>query len=200
MKYNWIYPSLVVVLIAAVILVWETPPKLLIPFGEPALTDRLFPYAMIDEAHSRHFDPDGRLSYEFVADTLRHFRLDLTQVSEGDFTSLEEPHLTLHTGELPWYAMADSGKLSEGGTLLTLWPNVRIWQQEGAGQVTELTTTRLDIRPRDKTISTEAEVLITAPEGRLEAQGIRVDLTNKRIYLLNRVRGYHEPISDQAAR
>lgn len=199
MKHNWFYLSLVVALIAAVVVVWETPPKMLIPFGESADKDQLFPYAVIEEARSTHFDPDGELSYEFVAATLRHFRLDLARVSDGDFTSLERPHLTLHNRESPWYATADSGELSERGTLLTLWPNVRIWQEGGPDLVTELTTSRLEIRPRDKTISTEAEVVITSPQGRLEAQGIRVDLANKRIQLLNRVRGYHEPVSDQTA-
>jgi lipopolysaccharide export system protein LptC len=196
MKHNWLYLTLVIALIAVVVAVWEAPPKLLIPFGEQAARDRLFPYAVIDQAHSRHFDPDGHLSYEFVANTLRHFRLDLTRVSEGDFTSLEAPQLTLHTEDVPWYATADSGELSEHGTLLTLWPNVRIWQKDEAEQVTELTTSRLEIRPRDKTISTDAEVLISSAQGRLEAQGLKVDLVNKRIHLLNRVRGQHEPILD----
>src|SRR5687768_16947342 len=138
MKHNWFYLSLVVALIAAVVVVWETPPKLLIPFGEPVGKDQLFPYAVIEEAQSKHFDPDGGLSYEFVAATLRHFRLDLAQVSNGDFTSLEDPHFTLHTRESPWYATADEGELSERGTLLTLWPNVRIWQEGAADVVTEL--------------------------------------------------------------
>jgi lipopolysaccharide export system protein LptC len=199
MKYNWLYLSLVVALIALVLAVWETPPKLLIPFSEPTQRDKLFPYAVIEEAQSSHFDPDGHLSYEFVAATLRHFRLDLAQVSDGDFTGLETPRLTLHTRETPWYATADLGELSEGGTLLTLWPNVRIWQEEAAGQITELTTTRLEIRPRDKFISSDEEVVITSPQGRIEAQGIKVDLANKRIHLLNQVRGYHEPVSDKTA-
>jgi len=199
MKHNWFYLSLVVALIAAVVVVWETPPKLLLPFGEALEKDKLFPYAVIEDARSKHFDPDGGLSYEFDAATLRHFRLDLTRVSDGDFTSLQTPQLTLHTRETPWYATADSGELSERGTLLTLWPNVRIWQETGPDLVTELTTSRLEIRPRDKTISTDAEVIISSPQGRIEAQGIKVDLANKRIHLLNRVRGYHEPVSDQTA-
>lgn len=197
MKHNWLYISLIVALTVVIILVWETPTKLLIPFGQEAERDKLFPYAVMDNPHSKHFDPDGHLSYEFVAATLRHFRLDLSQVSPGDFTSLETPQLTLHTDTTPWYATADQGELSERGTTLTLWPNVRIWQGENPDEITELTTTRLEIRPREKIVRTDAEVLITSPEGRVEAQGMTVDLAKKRIQLLSRVRGYHEPIADQ---
>ncbi len=199
MKHNWLYISLVVALIVAVITVWETPPKLLIPFGDEASRDQLFPYAVIEEARSQHFDPEGRLSYEFVATTLRHFRLDLARVSEGDFTSLEAPQLTFHAGDSPWFATADQGELSERGTLLKLWPNVRIWQADDPAGVTELTTSNLEIRPREKVISTKADVVITTAQGKIEAKGMTVDLTNKRIQLLNRVRGYHEPIADETA-
>lgn len=195
MKHNWIYISLVATLVISVVVLWETPPRILIPFGAEGEGAR-FPYAVIENAHSKHFDPDGNLSYEFVASTLRHFRLDLSRVSEGDYTSLESPKLTLYTDGQPWYVTADHGELGERGTLLTLWPNVRIWQEENAGQITELMTTRLEIRPGEKVVSTDAEVKISSPQGRLDALGMRVDLENKRIELLNRVRGYHEPIAD----
>lgn len=192
-KHNWVYISLAAALAAAAILLWDTPPQMLIPFGEKK-DPAQFPYAVIEDARSRHFDSEGKLSYEFVANTLRHFRLDLRQVSEGDFTSLESPRLTLYTGDAPWFVTADNGELSERGTLLTLWPNVRIWQEESPQEVTELTTSRLEIRPQQKVISTEADVSISSPMGKVEAQGMTVDLKNKRIQLLNRVRGYHEPI------
>lgn len=195
MKHNWIYISLAAALVVAVILLWDAPPQMLIPFGDKQ-DPAQFPYAVIEDARSRHFDSEGKLSYEFVTNTLRHFRLDLSRVSEGDFTSLESPRLTLYTDETPWYVTADHGKLTERGTRLTLWPNVRIWQEESANNVTELTTSRLEIRPQLKEVSTTAEVTITSTTGKIEAQGMTVDLKNQRIQLLNRVRGYHEPIHD----
>lgn len=197
MKHNWVYISLAAALVVAAILLWDAPPQMLIPFGDKQ-DPAQFPYAVIEDARSRHFDSEGKLSYEFVAKTLRHFRLDLSKVSEGDFTSLDAPQLTLYTGDAPWYVTADNGELSERGTLLTLWPNVRIWQEENPDEVTELTTTRLEIRPQQKVISTAEEVSITSPLGKVEAKGMTVDLDNKRIQLLNRVRGYHEPIKEDS--
>jgi Uncharacterized protein conserved in bacteria len=194
-KHNWAYISLTAALVVAVILLSDTPPKLLIPFGDKPDIAR-FPYAVIEDARSRHFDSEGKLSYEFVASTLSHFRLDLSRVSEGDFTSLDSPQLTLYTDGKPWFVTADKGELTERGTLLTLWPNVRIWQEENPNEVTELTTSRLEIRPKDKMIATDAEVSITSPMGKVEARGMTVDLENKRIQLRNRVRGHHEPINE----
>lgn len=194
-RHNWVYISLAAALVVAAILLWDAPPQMLIPFGDKQ-DPAEFPYAVIEDARSRHFDSEGKLSYEFVANTLRHFRLDLSKVSEGDFTSLEAPQLTLYTDDAPWYVTADNGELSERGTLLTLWPNVRIWQEDNPSEVTELTTTRLEIRPQQKMISTAEEVSITSPMGKVEARGMTVDLDNQRIQLLNRVRGYHEPINE----
>ncbi len=200
MKHNWIYISLVAALVIAVVMLWEEQPRILNPFGAEGPETR-FPYAVIEDAHSKHFDSEGKLSYEFIATTLRHFRLDLRRVSENDYTNLESPKLTLHTDDGdPWYVTAEQGELSERGTLLKLWPNVRIWQEDSSGQqLTELTTTHLEIRPREKIISTDAEVSISSPQGRLDAKGMIVDLENKRIELLNRVRGYHEPIANTPA-
>lgn len=193
MKNNWLVISVVAALTVATLFFWETPPKLLLP--DP-LSDEAqrFPYAVLDNAHSRHFDEAGELSYEFFAITLRHFRRDLSELSDEDYATLEAPVLTLYTEELPWYISAETGTLTDAGGLLTLNDNVRIWQEGEAQQTTELNTSVLHIYPSEKIVRTDEEVLITSPQGKLEARGMVVDLATKNIKLLERVRGIHEPI------
>lgn len=193
MKNNWLVISVIIALTVATLFFWESPPKLLLP--DPAVEEReRYPYAILDDVQSRHFDDEGDLSYEFVAAKLKYFRRDFSAFSDDDFTILETPVLTLYTDDLPWYVSAESGKLTQAGELLTLKDNVRIWQQGENEQITELNTTVLEIQPIKKIIRTEEEVRITSPQGQIEARGMVVDLETQHIQLLERVRGFHEPI------
>lgn len=193
MKNNWLVISVIIGLTVATLFFWESPPKLLLPGPELGDPQR-FPYAVISDAHSRHFDDDGKLSYEFVAATLRHFRRDFSALSQDDYTTLDEPVLTLYTDDLPWYITAERGKLTDAGGLLTLTNNVRIWQQNENEQITELNTSVLEIEPMNKLVRTQEEVRIRSPQGQIEAKGMIVNLDTQHIQLLERVRGFHEPI------
>jgi LPS export ABC transporter protein LptC len=193
LRNNSVYALLVIALILGVILLWETPNKLLTPFDELAPQNQ-FPYAVVEQAHTQHFDEQGKLSYEFDAKSLKHFRINLKHISAEDYTQLDAPEFTLQAEAAPWYATANNGTLTQKGELLTLWPNVRIWQTNKEGEIIELNTERLEIQPREKIIRTDALVQIISPQGRIQAKGIQVDLTEQRIQLLNQVEGYHEPI------
>lgn len=193
MKNNWFYIALIVALLSLAVMLWDSSPERLI-FPDEPLPPALTPYAIIDGAHSRHFDTEGELSYEFVAQTLRHFRIDLSRISPDDYTTMSQPRLTLYTDELPWFVTAERGRIAEQGGTLTLWQSVRIWQEQEDGQMTELTTDRLIIQPEEKLVHTESEVTIRSIQGLINAQGMTVDLNTKTIQLLNNVRGFHEPI------
>ncbi len=194
MKNNWFYIAVIIALVAATVVLWETPPQELIPLLDNEAEPELIPYAVIENAHSRHYDQEGALSYEFLAGVLNHYRLDMSTISEGDFTSMEAPQLTLFAEGNTWYITADKGKVTEFGAVLTLWENVRIWQPDLDNDNVELTTQKLEIRPRDKTVRTDQPVRISSGQGTLEAVGMTVNLNSETIHLLQRVRGYHEPI------
>lgn len=194
MKNNWLYIALAVALVVATVFIWDSPPTLLLPDAEPPNEADLIPYAVIDEAHSKHFNVDGSLSYEFSATTLKHFRLDLGQISEGDFTTLEQPLLTLYTDEDAWFVSARLARVTEQGSLLKLWQDVRIWQEKGTGEKLELTTDEILIYPIEKQVKTDSQVSIQSSMGSLKATGMVVDLDRKNIQLLNNVHGYHDPI------
>lgn len=194
MKYNWVYIGLVVALSVFALQFWDSTPKLLLqPDDEEALYKH-FPYAMIDDAHSKHFDKQGALSYELAAQKLRHFRQRLDMISKNDFTSMDTLEVTLHTNDSKWFITADKGTLMDSGDTLTLESNIRIWRPLENGQSTELTTSRLLIRPKSKVISTQQPVTIVAPQGEINAIGMTVDLETENIRLLHQVRGHHEPI------
>jgi lipopolysaccharide export system protein LptC len=193
MKNNWLVISVIVVLTLATLYFWDSPPKMLLP-GPLFDESKRFPYAIINDAHSQHFDDNGQLSYEFVAITLKHFRRDFGVFRKDDYTELEAPALTLFTEDQPWYITAEMGKLTEKGELLVLTDKVRIWQQNQPEGVTELTTNTLEIQLTKKQVKTADDVQIRLPQGQFEARGMIIDLATKNIQLLERVRGIHEPI------
>ncbi len=194
MKTNWLNISIALVLAVVALMLWESPPKMLLPDDTLPDESQLFPYAVIDHAQSRHFDNNGKLSYEFSTNTLKHFRLDLSRISPDDFTTLEEPVLTLYAEGNSWFVSAKQGRITEQGNLFKLIDAVRVWQEKDGIAVLELTTHELWIYVNDKLVKTDGRVKINTPQGSLEATGMEVNLASKNIKLLHRVRGHHEPI------
>ncbi len=194
MKNNWITIGLIIGLTGFALYFWESAPKLLQPDPEAVQYAERFPYAMIEQAHSRHYNEQGLLSHEFVADKLRHFRRNLKQPSPGDYTVMDTLKVTLHTEQSPWFVTAEEGTLSKEGTVLTLKSNVKVWQLRSDGAITELTTSKLTLLPNNKVVTTEQPVTIRAPQGQLKAIGMTVDLNTQFIQLKSNVHGYHEPI------
>lgn len=195
MKNNWFYISLICGLCLAVLYFWESPSQILKSWKISSTTDTHTPYSIISKAKTQHFDKGGKLSYEFFTETLKHFRLDLSKISEDDYTALESPKLTLYTNDGPWYVTALEGKATDNGNILTLWKNVKIWQNaEQNDQQIELLTDELVIEPVRKRIHTGSQVIIRSVQGQLEARGMEVNLLTRKIKLLNQVKGRHEPI------
>lgn len=194
MKNNWLYIALIVGLASALLYFWDQPPKLLLPDEEAFDEAKLIPYAVIDQAHSRHFNEQGALSYEFSTRTLKHFRLDLSEISSGDFTTLDQPVLRLYAGEEVWFVSAGQGRVTEQGQVLKLAQSVRVWQEKTDDNILELNTTELLIYPNKKMIQTDQLVTIRSVRGAIEGRGMVVDLAEKKIQLKSKVRGTHEPI------
>ena len=192
---NWFYIAVIILLTAAVVVVWETPPDMLLPGdrGKPEHQAQLF--SIITQAKARHFNEQGQLSYSFVAEQLRHYRYDVTRVSEEDYTIIAQPEVTFYTEMPPWHMRATEGKLTDGGLTLTLSDDVHIWQGDEAdpsARTSELNTEYLTVRPREKTAQTDAAVTILTPTGTISATGMIADLRNHHITFLSNVKGSYD--------
>ena len=194
---NWLYLALVCTLVFAAAMILDKQPNdaRLPQEGDGSAFER-FPYAVLHDARTKHFDDDGTLSYEFDAVTLKHFRAHSKKSSEQDYILITAPQLTLYGEPQPWLVTAKHGRVSDHGTHLELWDSVRVWQDKAGSnnERTELTTQRIDIFPNEKRIRTEEQVQITSPSGHISSKGLEVDIKKQRIILLANVRGVHEPI------
>lgn len=193
---NWVYISLICVITMTVVLLWDSRPELLNPLAKVDSPFERFPYAVLHDARTSHFDENGQLSYEFDAVTLKHFRADTQNTSDEDYMLITAPKLTLYGEPEPWFVTAKQGKVMAHGERLILWDDVEVWQTEkdAATITTKLSTESIDIFPHQKRISTDAHVHIESPNGTIDADGLEVDMITQRIKLLANVRGQHEPI------
>lgn len=190
---NWFYIAIIILLTGAVVVVWETPPEMLLPGDEPAKTEAQL-FSVVSQAYARHFDEVGDLSYTFNAEELRHYRYDVTQISDADYTIISEPEVTFYSDDPPWHMSATTGRLTERGLTLVLSDEVRIWQPatDTAKYAAELHTEQLTVRPMEKTARTDAAVTIDTPIGSISAVGMVADLRNQRIQFLSQVQGTYD--------
>lgn len=193
---NWVYISLICVITMTVVLLWDSRPELLNPLAKVESPFERFPYAVLHDARTSHFDETGKLSYEFDAVTLKHFRADTQSTSDEDYMLITAPKLTLYGEPNPWFVTAKQGKIMAHGEKLTLWDDVEVWQTDNNDTTitTKLSTESIDIFPHQKRISTDAHVHIESANGTINADGLEVDMISQRIKLLANVRGQHEPI------
>lgn len=193
---NWFYIGIIILLTAGVVVVWETPPELLLPGDRAEIEHEAQLFSIITQAKARHFDDQGQLGYTFTAEQLRHYRYDVAQVSEADYTLITQPRITFYTEDPPWHMAAVAGRLTESGLTLTLSEDVHIWREDSDldERVSELVTEELTVRPMEKTAHTEAAITIDTPTGTISAMGMTADLRNHKIQFLSEVQGSYDPM------
>lgn len=197
MKNNWLYIGVILVLVAATVMLWETPPQDLLPLGTDEEKPVAFAYATLEDAHTQRFDENGELSYEFNAKTIYHYRLSVDDSAPGDYTELVEPQLTLLSKGKKWLVSAERGILEQQGEILTLHRNVRILRPDPNEEDIELSTDQLEVYPQQKTAKTDHKVLIQSPNGAIEGVGMNIDLSTQNIQLLSQVTGHYETANPQ---
>lgn len=194
---NWFYIAVIFVLTAAVVVVWETPPEMLLPGDRKKDEDKAQLFSVVQQAHARHFNEVGGLSYSFTADKLEHYRHNTNRVSDNDYTLIEQPRVTFYTDVPPWHMRASSGQLTASGLTLTLEDRVHIWQMSATNpedHASELMTETLTVRPMEKTAHTDAAVTIDTPLGTISATGMIADMRNQHIQFLSNVKGSYDPM------
>lgn len=194
MLKNWLAPLAIIVLTILFLLFWDTPPQsFLKPEIEPQAQIK-FPSNILHNSVNRRYDTDGQLNSVFEAEESRYFQVNPKRRTHKDYAELKLPKLTLHSSEKPpWRITADEGKAEKNGDLIKLWGNVHIWQQDEFGQISELTTPYLVVKPEQQYAETDKPVMIVSAGSTTNAVGMKAFLQQDKIQLLSQVRGIHEP-------
>lgn len=151
-------------------------------------------YALLRTTKSKHYNHEGKLAYSYNAASMEYFRADMSQTGAQDYSMVKSPQLTFFGEGPPWFINAKEGKITDQGDTLTVWGEVRVWQESALGKQTVLTTNSLTIKPRAQEISTPDAVAITSPTGSMAAEGLTVNLDTQILKLHSKVKGIHDSV------
>ncbi len=193
MLKNWLAPAVLIILTLVFLMIWDTPPQNFLKPKKETSEKVTYPTNILHNAVSRKYDEQGKLSSVFEAEESRHFQVNPKRATQKDYTELKQPQLTLHSDSaLPWKITADSGKAKNNGTVIHLWGNVHIWQKDAQGEISELKTPYLIVKPEQQYAETSKPVMIDSLGNKTEAVGMKAFLKQDKILLLSNVRGIHE--------
>lgn len=131
----------------------------------------------------REYDNQGQLAQLIASPSVRH-------LSNGDQLLLDAPTATLFIDGKPgWTLKAGSGRMNEGGE--NLWLENEVQATKLADSST-LRTHSLRVEPQRKYAETDDAVMISAPQGTTESQGMRAFLDRDTVQLKSRVKGRYE--------
>jgi len=114
----------------------------------------------------------------------------LAHYSEEDLTELTRPYLTAYRDEQqdPLYVTSKRGKSIEGNTIIELFDEVKLWQNDSEGIVDlEVLTSYATILIEDEIAETDRPAILTRRNMITETEGMRAYLKENRLELLNDV-------------
>lgn len=180
-------------LIAAFLILWESPPESLLRATRTAAQATRYPEAIVTNSTTLKFNNSGQLDYRFTAVESRHFQVNPNRASAKDFTLTKAPSVQLYSDNgIPWIITAKHGRISQNSAIVDLLGNVKAVQETSPQQSTTFTTATLRIQPAIQFAQTDKAVIIRTPGNRTEAVGMKASLKQNTIQLLSNVRGIHE--------
>lgn len=191
---NWMALTIIIALTLLFLLFWESAPqRFLDPEPETKPTNQ-YPTNMLENSTAKRYAEDGTLTSIFIAKETRHYQANPKRKSKRDYTDFSSPELTLLSpDDAPWKITAKTGKANHNGDKIQLWGDVHIRQKSEAGQMSELTTPYLVVRPEQQYAETNKPVIINSAGSETRAVGMKAYLQQDIIQLLSNVRGIHEP-------
>lgn len=191
---NWLAPLAIIALTILLLMFWDTPPQNFLN-PEPEIQAKAkYPANILQNTVNREYDEQGQLKSVFEAKESRYFQVNRKRRTHKDYAELTEPTLTLHSADAPpWRITADEGRAEKNGDIIHLWGKVHIWQKDKLGQISELTTPYLTVKPKRQYAETDKPVMIVSAGSTTKAVGMKAFLQRDKIQLLSKVRGIHEP-------
>lgn len=142
----------------------------------------------MEGAHNVEFDPQGQIAFVLTSEEIRHNPLD-------DSAQLRAPHVELfENGSREWTVNAQLGTITPDGSKIDLTQRVVVNSED---QTTVLKTPQLLIFPNEKLARTDKPVTLQNPYGFTRSIGLVADMENKRVELLQQVRGQYQGVNIQ---
>lgn len=152
---------------------------------KPSTADDLGkPDSFMEEVVATFIDKEGKPSLKMIATKMTHY-------NQNDATTISNPILTLYRkSPKPWHLTADHARALQGISQIRLWSNVIINHPgDTQNEKTTLLTPSLSVFPDKQVATTVAPVVITQPNTKIHAIGMKADLDSGAIHLLSQAVG-----------
>jgi|GEM_PF-771566 Uncharacterized protein conserved in bacteria len=161
-----------------------------VPEAERSPLEAEFDY-YIDGMRRFSFEADGRTKHRLEATRVEHYPVD-------DHAELEQPSLLWYqTDEAPWMLRANAGTLhgtgSEAEDWLELRDDVVLTRPLQDGSTLTARSSRVDAMLATREFSTDQAVTLDTADMHMDSIGMRGNLLDNYVELLDDVRGRHEP-------
>ncbi len=131
---------------------------------------------------------DGTPKYRLEAKHMNHYSLE-------DKSELEAPYITLfQSNAAPWYIEAEQGLVYNKLDKVFLLGKVHMQHRDKKGELVEIFTSNMELRPSAQYAETEFEVLIKHALSEKTGEGMQADFGKAQFSLLANVRGKYEPV------
>lgn len=146
------------------------------------------PDMIIEQMTLREYDQNGTLANFASSPKILH-------IQAQNQHQIMSPHIIVHqNNDTPWDIQAKHAISLENGNEITFYEHVRINQRSNAAHgESHLETSEITYYPKKKLAITSKKVKFHQPPTTVEAIGLRADLLENRIQLLQAARGTHEP-------
>jgi LPS export ABC transporter protein LptC len=142
-------------------------------------------YALFD-FNGRLLDRDGSVKLEVSSPVLRN------DAASGIGT-VEAPELRIQQEGKQWYISAESAVITSDREHVSLVGHVYLSRRSAAsGDLLEIDTADVELEVTPRTARTDAEVSIRQRHDRIDAVGMRLDMTKEHYELLQDVRAHYE--------
>lgn len=174
-------------IVALIFLLWQSdePSE---PADAASLRGESEPDGFVVNGHYLSYDETGRLTTRFRSPRIEQFE-------SRNETIMSSPRATLYgeEGSLPWRVQANKGRFLEGDDLVYLTGDVMVTREAEDARPLTLTTTKLTVNNRDRTVYTDAPVKLADAVGLTTATGMKAWIDDRILELNSQVEGRYEP-------
>lgn len=178
--FRFLFNALMACVLVAIVLYTRTH---WLPDPEPVANAEKTSDYQIQQFQVTQYDEQGQLDYRLKGTEFHHYTDETGQLfaPQGEFFDREQRG---------WQVSGRHGEVDIKRKTLLLRDEVMVTQEDAEYDLS-LTTDDVLIDQENQVLSTEADVVVTIDNGRLEGRGLRGDLENQTVKILHDVKTYY---------
>lgn len=188
---KWHYLSIILLSLILVIVLWQSPPQLLIDsLVDKKPAQKRYPEAYLVNTTTTQFNEQGKLSH-----ILKSARIDYFAETKGKndgYSLMDSPDMQFYSDtditQPTWHISASQGHSDLQGNEILLTNNVVLTQKNIDGEIVQIFAENLFVNTNEQYAITRKPVMIKSPSSTTTADGLEIWLNTEVVKLLANVK------------